>query len=71
MGVEFDQDENASDKELLEEALFELMKAERSDIRKVLLAEFGGESMLFVSLWNTVDYSSAEELELFESSMKQ
>jgi hypothetical protein len=66
-GSEFVLHEDADDGELLESALLELMETARSEIHKVLLAEFGGDSLLFVSLWNTVDYSRDEDLEPFEN----
>ena len=67
LGSEFMLHEEADDRELLESALLELMETARSEIHKVLLAEFGGDSLLFVSLWNTVDYSRDDDLEPFEN----
>jgi len=66
-GAEFHKDKDTDDKGLSESALLELMETARSEIHKVLLAEFGGDSLLFVSLWNTVDYSRDEDLEAFEN----
>ena len=67
VGHEFRKEEDADDAELLESALSPLMETARSEIHKVLLAEFGGESLLFVSPWNTVDYGGNEDPELLEN----
>lgn len=36
------------------------MDKARSDIREVLRSRFGDDSLLFVSLWNTVEYERNE-----------
>jgi hypothetical protein len=63
VGCGFLRDEDADDAALLESALSELMETARSEIHRVLLTEFGGDSMLFVSLWSTVDYGRSEDTE--------
>jgi hypothetical protein len=64
VGPEFHRDEDADDAGLVESALLELMETARTEIHKVLLTEFGGDSLLLVSLWNTVDYGRDEDAEL-------
>lgn len=63
VGSEFRKDEEVASGDLLESALLELMETARTEVHKVLLTEYGGESLLFVSLWNTVEYERAEDLE--------
>ena len=63
---QFRGDDGEDDEQLWDSALLELMEAARSEIHKVLSAEYGGDSLLFVSLWNTVDYWREEDLEPFE-----
>jgi hypothetical protein len=55
VGPQFSKDEDADDNQLLEDALRELMDKARSDIHEVLRSKFGDDSLLFVSLWNTVE----------------
>ena len=61
LGSEFARDSCADEKELLEHGVSELVDRARPEIHKALTAEFGGDSMLFFSLWNTVDYRGDEE----------
>jgi hypothetical protein len=56
VGSQFGADEGRDDQCLLEEALVELMEEARSQIHMALREEFGDDSLLFVSLWNTVEY---------------
>ena len=56
VGSRFGADEGRDDQCLLEEALVELMEEARSQIHMALREEFGDDSLLFVSLWNTVEY---------------
>ena len=53
----------------LEGALLELMEEARSDIHEALREEFGDDSLLFVSLWNTVEYKLDEEVRESESKL--
>jgi hypothetical protein len=55
VGSQFDADEDRDDQSLLEGALIELMQEARSQIHMALREEFGDDSLLFVSLWNTVE----------------
>jgi hypothetical protein len=55
-GTGFEGENEAEDDELLECALTQLMAKARSEIHHALRAEFGDDSLLFVSLWNTVEY---------------
>jgi hypothetical protein len=54
------ENELADDDELLEDAINNLMGKARSDIREVLRSRFGDDALLFVSLWNTVEYDRSE-----------
>lgn len=59
---EFGPDDDADESSLLESALYSLIDDERSDICKALCEGFDGESMLFVSLWNSMfDEKSPED----------
>jgi len=59
---EFDPDDDAPESSLLDSALYSLIDNEREDICKALCEEFGGVSMLFVSLWNSMyDEKSPED----------
>jgi hypothetical protein len=60
VGSEFEQDREAGEEELLEGALLELMAVARSEIHEALRSEWGDDSLLFVSLWNTVEYQRNE-----------
>jgi len=60
-GSQFGADEGRDDQCLLEEALVELMEEARSQIHMALRKEFGDDSLLFVSLWNTVEHSRDED----------
>ncbi len=66
VGFKFHCDNKEEEKELVESALLSLMEEARAEIRDALLKEFGGVSLLFVSLWNTVNYSRDEDLESFQ-----
>ena len=63
VGPQFHDDQRAEETQLLEDALAELLAGARSEIHGVLRAEFGDDSLLFVSLWNTVEYWRSEDLE--------
>jgi hypothetical protein len=67
VGVGFHSDNKEEEKELVESALLNLMEKARAEIRDALLKEFDGDSLLFVSLWNTVDFRREEDLEPFEN----
>jgi len=69
VGSQFDAGEDRDDKSLLEGALLELMEEARSDIHEALREEFGDDSLLFVSLWNTVEYKRDEEVRESESKL--
>jgi hypothetical protein len=60
VGSQFSKDEEADDDQLLEDALRNLMDQARSDIHEVLRSRFGDDSLLLVSLWNTVEYEGSE-----------
>jgi hypothetical protein len=60
VGSQFSKDEEADDDQLLEDALRNLMDKARSDIHEALRSKFGDDSLLFVSLWNTVEYERSE-----------
>jgi hypothetical protein len=60
VGSQFSKDEEADDDQLLEDALRNLMDKARSDIHQALRSKFGDDSLLFVSLWNTVEYERGE-----------
>jgi hypothetical protein len=60
VGSQFSKDEEADEDQLLEDALRNLMDKARSDIHEVLRSKFGDDSLLFVSLWNTVEYERSE-----------
>jgi len=53
-GDEFELDDDDDESGLLDSALSSLIDDEREDICKALCEGFGGESMLFVSLWNSM-----------------
>jgi hypothetical protein len=54
VGDEFEVDEDHDETRLLDFALYSLIDDEREDICKALCEGFGGEAMLFVSLWNSM-----------------
>ena len=54
IGDEFKLDDDDDESGLLESALYSLIDDERGDICKALCEGFDGESMLFVSLWNSM-----------------
>lgn len=59
---EFGPDDDADESSLLEAALYSLIDDERGNICKALCEGFDGESMLFVSLWNSMyDEKSPED----------
>ena len=62
IGDEFKLDDDDDESGLLESALYSLIDDERGDICKALCEGFDGESMLFVSLWNSMyDEKSPED----------
>jgi len=68
-GPQFRADEDRDDECLLEEALMELMEEARSQIHVALREEFGNDSLLFVSLWNTLEYRRDEDIPEPESKL--
>jgi len=58
---EFDPDDDAPESSLLDSALYSLIDNEREDICKALCEEFGGESMLFVVLCNSMYHEKGQE----------
>jgi hypothetical protein len=60
VGSQFSKLEDADDNRLLEDALRELMDKARSDIHQILRSKFGDDSLLFVSLCNTVECERSE-----------
>ncbi len=69
VGAQFDADEDRDDECLLEAALIKLMDEVRSQIHQALREEFGDDSLLFVSLWNTVEYRRDEDIREPESKL--
>jgi len=61
VGAQFERDGVEEDNELLERALHRLMEEARAEICGKLRAEYGDNSMLLVSLWNTVEYWRPED----------
>lgn len=61
VGLEFHRDENEEDEALVESALVSLMEEARANIHEALQKDFGGDGMVFVSLWNSVNFSRNEE----------
>jgi len=59
--TEFKLDDDDDESGLLESALYSLIDDERGDICKALCEEFGGESMLFVSLCNSMYHEKGQE----------
>lgn len=55
VGNEFEPDLDGSERELLEEALKRLILREHSRVYRALVEGFGGKSMLFASLWLTME----------------
>jgi hypothetical protein len=60
VGPQFERDEEADDNRLLDWALSHLIEEARPALYEVLKAEFGDDSLLFVSLWSTADYERNE-----------
>jgi len=60
VGPQFSKDEEADGDQLLENALRILMDKAKSDIHRVLRSRFGHDSLLLVSLWNTVEHEGSE-----------
>lgn len=60
VGPQFHDDEPAEEKKLLDGAISELLAEARSEIYEALRSEWGDDSLLFVSLWNTVEYQRNE-----------
>jgi len=60
-GAQFERDRVEEDNELLESALNKLMEETRDEIYQKLRTEYGDDSMLLVSLWNTVEYWRPED----------
>jgi len=58
---EFSPDDDATESSLLDSALHSLIDDERGNICKALCEEFGGESMLFVSLWNSMYHEKSPD----------
>jgi hypothetical protein len=61
VGPTFDGNTVDDDDELFGAALMSLAKEARREIYDVLIKEFGGESYLFVSLWNTVEFQRKDD----------
>jgi hypothetical protein len=61
VGPTFEADEVDDDDELYRAALVNLAKDARREVYNVLTQEFGSESDLFVSLWNTVEFQREED----------
>jgi hypothetical protein len=59
-GPQFERDEEADADTLFDQALCELVEEARPAIYEALKTDFGDDSLLFVSLWNTVDYEKDE-----------
>jgi hypothetical protein len=60
VGPQFECDEDADNDTLLDRALCELVMQGRPAIYAALKAEFGDDSLLFVSLWSTADCEKDE-----------
>lgn len=56
LGPDYYRGEKADDCDFVIQGVAELTDQERPSTYKALTGEFGGDSMLFVSLWNTVEY---------------
>jgi len=56
VGPQFEGDEGEDTENLFDQALLKLVEYAKSPIYQALKAEFGDDSFLFVSLWNTVDH---------------
>jgi hypothetical protein len=56
VGPQFERDEEADADTLFDQALSELIRGAIPPIYEALKTEFGDDSLLFVSLWNSVDY---------------
>jgi hypothetical protein len=61
VGPTFEEYTEDDDDELYGAALMSLAKEARREIYDVLIKEFGGESYLFVSLWNTVQFQREDD----------
>ena len=69
VGPQFEGDEEEDTENLFDQALLKLVEDANSTIYQVLKAEFGDDSFLFVSLWNTVEREKDEnEIEGRKSS---
>ena len=58
---EFSPDDDSDESSLLEAALYSLIDDERGEICKALCEGFDGESMLFVSLYNSMHHEKDQE----------
>lgn len=61
VGPQFECDQEADDQTLLDLALTRLVGQARPIIYSALKAEFGDDSLLFVSLWSTADFEKDED----------
>lgn len=61
VGPQFEREEEADDQTLLDSAISRLVGEARPIIYDALKAEFGDDSLLFVSLWSTADFGRDED----------
>jgi hypothetical protein len=61
IGPQFRCDEGSDTEDLFDQALCELVEGSKKVIYGALKAEFGDDSLLFVSLWNTVEREKDED----------
>jgi hypothetical protein len=61
VGPTFEENTVDDDDELYSAALMSLAEQARHEIYDVLIQEFGSESNLFVSLWNTVEFQREDD----------
>jgi hypothetical protein len=61
VGSKFEESTCDDEEELLSSALMSLAEEARAGIYHVLVEEFGSESYLFVSLWNTVEFRRKDD----------
>ena len=71
IGVEFARVYDDDEAGLLRSALNELVDGARSEVYEALIAEFGDDSMLLVSLWNTVDCRRVEDEGVEDEDIKE